>query len=99
MSLKIKEIKKNHPKDVSRYYERQIDMLRSFSVLEMKGGTTYVETSWIDDEGTETTEVLFSTDKKTFKIVSRFRLGNDHHYMRPYTRDSDFPLYSTVKLT
>jgi hypothetical protein len=98
MSIRIKDIYQTHPKEVARFYERQIDMIRSFSVLEMKCGTVYVETSRIDDDGTETTEVLFSTDKKVFKIVSRFRTGGDHHYMRPYARDSELPLYSAVKL-
>lgn len=88
----------NNADSIKRHVVRCLDMHRTFSVLEMKSGSVYVETQEVDDEGVETTELLFSTDRKHFQIVNRIRKGEAYHDMRSYDRDAKFPVYSTVVL-
>ena len=88
----------NNADAIKSHVVRCLDIRRIFSVLEMKSGSIYIETQDIDEDGIETIELLFSTDRKHFQIVSRRRTGDDYNSMRSYDRDAKYPLYSTVVL-
>jgi hypothetical protein len=96
--LRVADIMNQHQGEVRRYMVRDLDMFRIFTVLEVISGTTYVETSVVDEDGTETIEVLFSTDRKHFVLISRSRNGGEHHPMKSYDRDSRLPIYTRVSL-
>jgi hypothetical protein len=97
-TVTLQKLLNNNTKAIKSHVVRDVDMHRTISILTMKSGTVYVETSVIDDEGIETIELLFSTDRKHFKIIGRRRLGEAHNAMRSYTRDSELPMYSTVRM-
>jgi len=96
--LRITDILELHEDVVKAYSVRDLDMFRIFSVLELDCGTVYIETSVVDDEDIETVEVLFSTDRKYFVLISRSRYGEAHHPMRSYPRDAEFPIHTRFKL-
>jgi hypothetical protein len=77
---------------------KQIDVNKTFKVLELKSGTTYIETSEIDDDGIETVELLISSDNGLFRLINRTRSGENHNPMRSYPRDASLPLYSMVRV-
>jgi hypothetical protein len=83
---------------VVAYVMRQVDVNKTFKVLELKSGTTYIETSEIDDDGVETVELLISANDGLFRLINRTRSGENHSPMRSYPRDASFPLYSVVRI-
>jgi hypothetical protein len=83
---------------VASYVMKQIDINKTFKVLKLKSGTTFIETSEIDDEGIETIEFLISTDEGLFRLINRTRSGENHSPMRSYPRDASLPLYSVVRI-
>lgn len=96
--LRVADIMKRHEREIRRYMVRDLDMFRIFTVLELISGTTYIETSIVDEDNVETIEVLFSTDRRNFVLISRSRNGGEHHEMKSYDRDSRLPIYSRFVL-
>jgi len=74
-----------------------IDFNRFMTVVELKYGVV-VETTQTDENQITIIETLFSRDRKIFTIIGRWRLGDNHHEMKSYPRDSQFPLRSKVRL-
>jgi len=74
-----------------------IDPTRFMTVVELNYGVV-VEVTKTDDSGVTLVETLFSRDRSIFTIIGRWRDGGDHHYMKSYLRDNQFPLKSKVRL-
>jgi hypothetical protein len=96
--MTIEATRQRLPDLVVKYVIRQIDVNKTFKVLELKSGTTYIETSEIDDDGVETVELLISANNGLFRLINRTRSGENHNPMRSYPRDASFPLYSMVRV-
>jgi hypothetical protein len=100
--MRLQEFMTEYPNEVKRMRVRMLGIDRTFTVLEMKGGDTYVETETVDEEGITTIEVLRnsveSSEPGHFTIVWRERHGENHNNMRSYPRDNQYPLFSVVKL-
>jgi hypothetical protein len=90
-----------------RYLEKNRDYLeievinvgfvRSMTVARYKWGYL-IETEHIDEEGVTTLEVLASQDAYTAILINRERFGENHDDMKPYPRDSQFPIGCFVRL-
>lgn len=96
--MKLDTIKRKSHGLIKRYVNRQLSITKQFSVLELKSGTVYMETSDTNEDGVETVELLVSRDRTYFTLISRTRSGGDHHHMKSYARDQEFPLHSQVKV-
>lgn len=79
---------------------RCLGITRTFATLEMKNGSVYVETIFIDAEGIALSELYRAESKKAtvLTLLGRTRVGGSHHSMRSYPRDSEFPVHSKVKV-
>jgi len=98
MALRLKSISEKVAGRVRQYTSIIIDITKTFSVLELKGGTVYIETVSIDDEDTETVEILRQIHGKNFKIISRSRSGSNFNSHKPYDRDVKYPIHSIVRV-
>ena len=96
--MRLETVKNSNLDILKRYVTKPISATKIFSVLELKSGTVYMETSDTNTDGVETVELLVSRDKKHFTLISRSRVGGDYHPMKSYARDYEFPLHSKVKV-
>jgi len=96
--MRLKELFNSCPQEAHSFCTRLIGMTKVFTVLELNNGELYVETEDLDDEGVTTVEMLHSDDRKSFQLISRSRSGDLYNEMRPYARDTKYPLFSMVDL-
>lgn len=96
--MRIKYILDKYPEKVKKFTAYNIDFTKIFTVVELHSGGIYVETSSIDSEGIETIELLYQIEGDCFKLISRERHGANHHPLKSYPRDTQYPLQQLVRL-
>ncbi len=88
---------KDEAEHVLRYTSQLVDFNRILAVVELDYGVV-VETMFTDNNETTVTETLFSTDRKVFILIGRWRVGPEHSEWKSYPRDSFYPLQEFIRL-
>ena len=97
----IQQILQMNPLGVKRHYHKCLGIHQELHVLEMHTGHLYIQTVELDDiEDIITSEMFFcdSRESDTMLLLERARVGEDHHAMRSYPRDSHLPVRSHVRV-
>jgi hypothetical protein len=88
---------KDEAEHVVAYKSQLIDFNHTLVVVELDYGVV-VETMFTGDNETTLVETLFSTDRKLFTVIGRWRVGPEHSEWKSYPRDSFYPLRGQVRL-
>ena len=97
----LSDIRKGSTGNIHRYEHKFIDFFHDLRILETIPGHIYLETTSVDYIEGVTTKELFFVQKKTsptMTLISRSRGGRGHNTMKSYTRDSELPIGSRVRL-
>ncbi len=70
---------------------------RMMTVVELDYGVV-VETQVTDENEITLTETLFSTNRKVFTLIGRWRVGTEHSEWQSYPRDSFYPMREPIRL-
>jgi len=74
-----------------------VNFVRFMTVAQFEWGYL-IETEHTSEEGVITLEVLVCKDRKIAVLIHRERFGVAHDDMRPYPRDSQYPIGHPVRL-
>lgn len=96
-NLKFDQVVEDHRHEIMEVGNKTIDFHHSMRWVMFDWGWV-IETSLFDEELTTTVETLVSYTGRTAVLIHRQRFGLEHHEMKPYRRDDEFPVACQVRL-